>query len=198
MLKRSPLRRDTGEARLTVPAHVCGQCGKLYTKTRMGQRVCSPRCALREVGAKKKAEREMDRARRIALMTHGDWEKAVEKEFNTFIRLRDAGKPCICCGKPMGENRPGGAVDAGHYLGVGANPHLRFVEMNVNAQRKSCNKPGGATRTAFRLGMVGRYGEAAVAALEADHRPRKYAIADLIEMRDHYRAKVRELKKAAA
>ena len=41
--------------------------------------------------------------------------------FNEFIRLRDAGQPCISCG----ENKP---LQAGHYFAVKGYDSLRFDE----------------------------------------------------------------------
>lgn len=171
----------------------CAHCGNDFAPQRPMQAVCGPRCALRKVKAAKAAEKAQTRARREAMMTHGDWVELAQAQFNRYIRLRDAGKPCICCGKPMEPPRPGGSVDAGHYRSRGSAPHLRFDEVNTNAQRKSCNRPGGTTAASFRAGMIKRYGLAVVEALEADQTPRKYTIPDLIEIRDTYRRKANAL-----
>ena len=174
----------------------CETCGKPFQQARSMQAVCSPRCAVKLPKVKARREKAADKAKREEMMTLSEWGEAVKREFHRWVRLRDHGLPCICCGKPMEPNKPGGSVDAGHYLSVGSSKHLRFVEMNVNAQRKSCNRPGGTTRTSFRAGMVARYGEEGVAALEADHEPRRYRIHDLRAMRDDYRARANALAKA--
>ena len=192
----APLRRDTGDARLTIKPRECAVCARPFFPFLSTQKVCGAKCAVKVPKLAKKAERAADEARREALMSLSDWTRAVEKEFNRWVKLRDHGLPCICCGKPMEPNRPGGSVDAGHYLSVGSSKNLRFVEMNVNAQRKNCNRPGGTTRASFRAGMVAKYGEAAVAALEADQAPRQYRIPDLKAMRDDYRARANALAKA--
>lgn len=88
------------------------------------------------------------------------------------------------------SDKPGGEIDAGHYLSIGSAPHMRFIEGNVHAQRKSCNKPGGAKRHAFRSGMIARIGLPAVEVLEADQALRKYTSDQLRAIRDDYRAKV--------
>ena len=49
------------------------------------------------------------------------------------------------------SDKPGGEIDAGHYLSIGSAPHMRFIEGNVHAQRKSCNKPGGAKKLLLRV-----------------------------------------------
>lgn len=146
-----------------------------------------------EKAAKVKEKRE-DKVKKDSLKRRADWLAEAQTAFNAWVRLRDLGKPCICCGKPMLQDRPGGAVDAGHFLSRGSSPHLRYDERNVHAQRKSCNRPGGTTRDSFRAGMIARIGLAAVEALEADQEPRKYSIADLIALKKKYSTMAKELK----
>lgn len=147
--------------------------------------------------ADKAAERADDKRRKEKLKNRSDWMKEVKTAFHAFIRARDAGRPCICCGKPFEPQRPGGSVDAGHYLGVGAAPHLRFVENNVHAQRKNCNRPGGTTRASFRAGMIERIGLAAVESLESDQKERNYTVLHLIDLKALYVAKLKALRAAA-
>ena len=145
--------------------------------------------------AEKKVERAVDRKRKEAVKSRPELLEDAQKAFNLFIRTRDAGLPCICCGKPFEPEKPGGSADAGHYLSRGAAPHLRFEENNCFAQRKNCNRPGGTTRQAFRAGVVARIGLEAVEALEADTAVRKWTAEDLREIRKTYAAKARTLKK---
>lgn len=157
--------------------------------------------ARKERNAANKAKREAvaDRkATKQALEKHkrrGDLLAEAQTAFNRFIRLRDAGQNCICCGKPFEPQRPGGSVDAGHYLSRGSAPHLRFDERNVHAQRKNCNRPGGTTREAFRAGMIKRIGLAEVEALECDQSLKKYTDDDLRAIKSTYTAKARAIEK---
>jgi hypothetical protein len=183
----------------------CEACGKTFQPFQTFQRVCAKAaCAKRFVDRKKKdaerRERESVKLRRDALKTLGDWTKEAQVAFNAWVRARDlaAGHGCIDCGKPFEPSKPGGSVDAGHYLSVGSAVHLRFDERNVFAQRKNCNRPGGTTRAAFRAGVVARIGEDAVAALERDQSVRQYRPDDLKAIRDEYRARLKALQKAAA
>lgn len=114
--------------------------------------------------------------------------------FNAFIRARDAGLPCICCGQPFEPMKPGGSVDAGHFRSRSSAGHLRFNEDNCFAQRKNCNRPGGTTYGAFRAGVVARIGEARVAALENDNAPHKWTREELIAIRNCYRNKLKALR----
>jgi hypothetical protein len=192
----------TTEFRPKVKTCAYEKCGREFLPARPMQQVCGPLCAGRMVRnraeEKKAAERQMDRTQRERLKTRGELTAEAQEAFNAYIRYRDAGLPCVDCGKPFEPNKPGGSMDAGHYLARSVAPHLRFTEDNVAGQRKNCNRPGGTTRSAFRAGLVARIGEERVRALETDHTPRKWTQDDFRAIRDTYRAKVRALKKETA
>lgn len=179
-------------------------CGVAFTPSKPFQCWCSPDCAVLIARAKKEqaetkkrqAERKADREKREKLKTRSDWMKEAQREFNRFIRLRDAAKPCICCGQPLGAGEIGGAYDAGHYRSVGSAPHLRFDEANCHAQRKQCNRYGSGRVVDYRIGLIARIGISAVELLESDQRIRHHTIEDLKQIRDTYRAKCKELEKA--
>lgn len=174
----------------------CAQCKSWFNPQRMGAKVCSPLCAARFVRAQHDAEKAEFKKRKEAAKPRGKLIAEAQTAFNLFIRTRDAGLPCICCGQPFEPEKPGGSADAGHYLSRGSAPHLRFDENNCFAQRKNCNRPGGTTRQAFRAGVVARIGLEAVEALEADTTVRKWTADDLRAIKATYAAKTRELKKA--
>lgn len=181
-------------------------CGVLFTPTRPMQTVCSVMCAVldarikREQAETKKRQEQLrkDRETRDKLKTRSDWIKEAQREFNKYIRLRDASKPCICCGLPLGHADVGGGFDAGHYRSVGSAPHLRFSEDNCHAQRKQCNRYGAGRAVDYRLGLIDRIGIARVEALESDQTPRHYTVDDLKAIRDKYRALAKQLEKETA
>lgn len=94
---------------------------------------------------------------------------------------------------PLEGGAIGGGFDAGHYRSVGSAPHLRFDERNVHGQTKQCNRYGAGRAVDYRLGLIARIGRDVVEELEADQRPRKHSIEDLIEIRNTYRAKAKEI-----
>ena len=212
-MKRSPmkprstaLRRSDGNARLAVPVpKPCKACKVPFVKSRPMQKACSPACAMALVeakNAKEKAKAAIDdrkatRAQLEAMKPLSHWMKKAQAAFNAYVRLRDitAGHGCIDCGKPFEPSKPGGSVDAGHYLSRGSAPHLKFDERNVFAQRKNCNRPGGATRADFRAGVVARIGIEAVEALESDQSVKQYRADDLKQLIATYRAKRKALEK---
>lgn len=185
-----------------IKPKLCKTCKTSFTPRLPMAVCCSPMCALSLARSKRaKAEKVRQvkekretRARIIETKGRGYWIEQAQKSFNLWVRTRDAGQPCICCGKPFEPQKPGGSMDAGHYLSRGSAPHLRFDERNVFGQRKNCNRPGGTTRAAFRAGLIARIGLEAVEALECDQEPRKWSIDDLKQIKATYAAKVRELK----
>jgi hypothetical protein len=142
-----------------------------------------------------KRENKERKAKREKLKTRTDWIKEAQIAFNAYIRLRDSGRPCICCGKPLGEDSPGGAYDCGHYRSVGSAPHLRFDERNAHAQRKQCNRYGAGRAVDYRIGLIARFGAGFVDELESDQAVKKWSIPELKEIRDCYRQKLKDLRK---
>jgi hypothetical protein len=198
--RTTSLRKSDGKARAEVRVYrpkKCAACADVFTPIKSMQKVCGPMCALRWVTqVNEKQRRVADRARLQEMQPLSYWVSKAQEAFNKYVRLRDikAGHGCIDCGKPFEPDRPGGAVDAGHYLSRGSAPHLKFDERNVFAQRKNCNRPGGTTRDDFRAGVIARIGLAAVEALESDQSVKQYRAEDLKEIIAVYRQKVKELK----
>lgn len=171
----------------------CRACRNDFEPMRPMQRACSLLCAQAIAEAKRhKEERAETKRRLLAIKPRSQWMKEAQVEFNKYIRLRDEGLACICCGRYPNGAETGGDFDAGHYRSRGAAPHLRFDERNVHAQLKHCNRYAFDV-AAYRAGLSARIGESAVEALEADNAPRKYDIPALRLIRDTYRAKTRAL-----
>lgn len=195
--RRTPLASTSVKPREPKPPkeRKCAgpNCEATFEPRRMEHIVCSPRCLIAKRKADEKAEREHTKRRKEAVKRVRDLLAEAQVAFNAYIRARDAGKPCICCGKPFEPQKPGGSMDAGHYLGRGIAPQHRFNEDNVFGQRKNCNRPGGTTRAAFRAGVIERIGLAAVEALEADTAVPKWTREGLIALKATYRARTREL-----
>lgn len=184
----------------------CRHCKAMFMPVRCGQNTCSYDCSVAVaeiVAAKSKAKRE--KAERIAvaastkilrmkLKTRSQWMKEAQIAFNAYIRARDQGKPCICCGKPLGTQQVGGGFDAGHYRSIGSAPHLRFDERNCHGQQKQCNRYGAGRAVDYRIGLIARIGIEAVESLESDNELRKFSIEELKQIIATYRQKTKELK----
>lgn len=164
---------------------------------------CSPDCAVKiaqERQAKAKAkkakeERKKDKAKRESLKTRSDYIKDAQREFNRYVRLRDAGYGCISCGVHLGDSAVGGAYDCGHFRSVGSARHLRFHEDNAHGQCKRCNRWDSGNHSDYRVGLLVRIGQERLESLEADQAPRHYSIEDLKQIIATYRQKTKELMK---
>lgn len=176
----------------------CAHCGGEFMPARPMQSVCSPICASRKVRGDKKREREEVRQRKEAIKRIPDLIREAQTAFNAYIRIRDAGKPCICCGQPLSAGEVGGMYDCGHYRSTGSAPHLRFDERNAHAQRKQCNRWGAGRAVDYRIGLIDRIGLEAVEALEAENSVHKWTAEELRQKAATYRAKLRELTRSKA
>ena len=176
----------------------CKCCKQMFEPSRPMQSVCSPLCAHSyAMQAKEKLNRKADKERREKLKTRRDYINEAQTAFNAYIRQRDYGKPCICCGLALGNASVGGGFDAGHYRSVGSAPHLRFDDRNCHGQRKQCNRYGAGRAVDYRIGLIARIGLEDVEALEADNAPAKWSIDELKAIKADYRAKLKALKEAA-
>jgi len=136
----------------------CKQCGQYFQQQRPLQYLCSWECAsiyAKEL-EKKKEEKEWKKRKKVIkeeLKTHSDYVKELQIVFNKYIRLRDKGKPCISCDKPLK-----GKFDAGHFYSVGSYPNLRFNEINVHGQCVYCNQYKGGNIHEYRKRLKVRIG----------------------------------------
>ena len=164
----------------------CKVCRKAFDPRLPMQSVCSPACALTLAkSARAKAEkaeqvkqRKADRERREKLKSRRDWEREAQQAFNAWVRERDAGRPCISCGR-----HHTGQMHAGHYLSVGARPELRFEPLNVWLQCAPCNTYLSGNAVLFRRALVREIGEDKVQWLEGPHEPKKYTVEQLRAIR---------------
>lgn len=176
----------------------CKACRQPFTPARPLQRACSPGCALelvilsraQEELKEKKAERRKDAETRARLKSRKELEREAQAEVNKFIRARDAEKPCISCGRFHG-----GQWHAGHYLTTGARPELRFNELNIHKQCQPCNTHLHGNLVLYRVNLIERIGLDMVEWLEGPHEPLKLTREDLIELRNTYRRKAKELER---
>lgn len=184
---------------LMAKEYKCKVCGKAFIKTFSStQKVCSPECSIklaREQSRKrqKKAEKQeqIERKKRLLDGDRGHWLKALQKEVNKFIRLRDKGQPCIACGAPW---KP--SFQASHFIPQGRSSFLRFHEDNIHSGCIRCNLfVGGGNIHGYRPRLVEKIGEQEVEWLEENqHRIKKWEISELKELIKVYRAKIKELE----
>ena len=186
-------------------------CRASFVPQRLGQRVCSPACAIldaptnhanQEKARKSLAqvERREIKVRKEKLKSRADHLREAQAAVNEYVRLRDAHLPCISCDSQPNDNdlMTGSRWDAGHYRSVGACPELRFEPLNIHRQCVKCNRNLSGNAVEYRNRLVLRIGADLVAWLEGPHQARKYTVEEIKAIKADYRAKTRELKRAAA
>lgn len=199
-LTRSPLARTPRPKKCAAPG-----CPVKFVPRAAFQKACSPDCALAlvdrakaqaaKVEAKRqreaaKAERAALKQRKEAIKTRKEWLAEAKYWLHRWIRLvRDADKPCICCGIPAnsGEALTGGYWDASHYVSVGSNKGMELEPRNIHKGCKRCNRDLRGNYSAFKRGLVERYGQAEVDWLEGPHEAKHYSIDDFRRLRDYYK-----------
>ncbi len=171
-------------------ARPCPVCRNLYAPQRMGQTVCSPKCAVKQVRQQKVEERAQIKTRRERAKTTGQRKAEAQAAINRWIvHVRDKDLPCISCGR-----HHQGMYHAGHYRSRGSAPHLALDPRNLHKQCAPCNLHLHGNLIEYRRGLIERYGMAHVEALEADQEPRHLSPGDLDDIRDYYRKALKESK----
>lgn len=188
----------------------CKACRSKFVPARSTQAICfSLPCAIelvrmnkeKKAAAKARQDRRETKAAKDKAKTARDWLPLAQAAFNKFIRLRDADKPCISCGRVDVEWTRGGAWDCGHFLGRGAYPELRFEELNAHKQCKSCNggsakyaRKGRTVANEYEARLIERIGQDKVDWLKGPHEPKHYTVDDLKAIKQTYQAKCKELE----
>jgi hypothetical protein len=108
------------------------------------------------------------------LKPRSDRMREAQSSFNRYIRARDMGKPCICCGRSQGDLKIGGAVDAGHYRSRGSAPGLKFNVFNCHSQLAYCNRYLSGNVVSYRARLIEKIGLDRVERLESDNSPKKF------------------------
>lgn len=183
-------------------------CRASFVPAQPFQTWCSPDCAVtiirqrQEKQRKSFAQRERReiKVRKEKLKSRADHIREAQAAVNEYVRLRDAHLPCISCDSLPNDNdlMTGSRWDAGHYRSVGACPELRFEPLNIHRQCVKCNRNLSGNAVEYRIRLVQRIGAETVAWLEGPHEPRKYTVEEIKAIKAEYRAKTREMKRAAA
>ena len=109
--------------------------------------------------------------------------KEAQQVFNKYIRTRDEGLVCISCGSDK-------ANQAGHWISVKQSGALRYHEWNVNLQCAGCNLYLHGNQVMYRVGLVQKIGEKAVAELESmyiNQRIKKWDRSELEDIINKYK-----------
>ena len=139
------------------------------------------------VEAKNAAKRDRERKMEVKPLSY--WMKRAQAAVNAYIRARDAGQPCISCGKPDDGSHQ---RHASHYRSVGGHPELRFCELNIWASCSTCNLWLSGNLVPYRASLISKIGIDKVEWLEGAHQPKRYRKEDFQEIEKEYKKKKSE------
>jgi len=177
----------------------CKECNELFIPTRDLQPCCSFSCevmyvdknlnSLIEVGKKMQEKESNIKKREFIKKDKTSLKEKAIFAFNKFIRLRDENLHCISCGHTQGRQ-----FHAGHFKPSGANPQLRFNELNVHKQCSICNNYKSGNLAEYRKNLIKKIGVENVEALESDKSVKKYSVDDYKNIIVKYKNKIKELE----
>lgn len=136
-----------------------------------------------------KAAKAELRQRKMEVKPIGYWMNRAQSAFNAWVRARDAGQPCISCGR-----HHQGQHHAGHYRPAGSNPELRFEPDNCHLQCAPCNSHLSGNLTAYRPALIAKIGLERVEWLEGPHEPKRYRREDYQAIEVEHKAKLKKLQ----
>ena len=177
----------------------CKQCKSPFTPFNSLQKVCGAKCAndfaiaereKKEAKAKSgEVKRVRQKLKQLSMKDRSKALRAAREAFNAFIRYRDKDDVCISCGR-----HHQGQYHAGHYKSKGAHPELEFNEDNCHKQCAPCNNYLSGNIVNYRPRLIEKIGLEKVEWIEGPHDTKKYTVDELWQIRDEYKAKLKELK----
>ena len=174
-------------------------CRASFVPQRLGQAVCSPKCALATVEVQKAKEKKSlaqagrrdIKVRKEALKTRADHAKEAQTVMNRYVRLRDAHLGCISCNKPANW---GGQWHCSHFRSVGAAAHLRYNLWNMNKSCSQCNAHLSGNIMVYRPRLVEKIGAEKVEWLECNQELVRHEIPYLKRLKAVFTKKAKRLE----
>jgi len=193
MIRTALTRTLPTEPKVRVKKCRAKACRKQFQPRNGLQTCCSASCAIDHAIAERVRKERSERQEGLRkLKTRRDHLKDAQTAFNAWVRARDADHPCISCGR-----HHQGQWHAGHFRSVGAQPALRFNELNVHKQCAPCNNHKSGNVVEYRLRLLQKIGREAVELLEVEHAPARWTVEELQAIKALYRLKLKQLKGVA-
>lgn len=172
---------------------LCNNClSDFLFETDAGKLILEKRIIPKAKNNISKEQKKIDSENRESLKTKKDYLLIAQKVFNTYIRLRDKGKPCISCDKFLKDND----INASHYFSVGSSPNLRFNEDNVHNSCIKCNKELHGNISEYAIRLPFKIGKERFEQLIQDrNKPALYSINEIKEIISIYKEKIKQINK---
>lgn len=137
-----------------------------------------------------------ERADRESVRPRSWYIKKAQAAVNEYVRLRDADKPCISCGRPASWQ---GQWHCSHYRSVGSSPHLRFNLWNMHKACSICNNHLSGNVAQYKVWLILKIGPEKVEWLESEHSPqlaaKKHTVEYLCRLAGLFRRRCRVIKR---
>ena len=144
-----------GKESFKLTAGLCPSCYFSFLTTDERGKVIYQKSFLPKVSLKLKSfQKQKTKEMKENVKTKSDYEKELQKEINTIVRLIDKDQVCISTLKPLNAK-----FDAGHFYSVGSTPSLRFNLNNIFAQSVYANQYLSGDQINFLSGLSQLYGE---------------------------------------
>ena len=169
----------------------CKSCKEKFEPKTFLQKYCLKEECLRVFVAdvKEKTWKKTKAKAKLDLMTLSDYLKLAQQVFNKWINLRDKGKPCISCDKPIT-----GRVNASHFWNANNHYNVRFNEDNVHSSCITCNQFLSGNLLEYRTRLISKIGEQRFNILESESKKtRKFTKEELQQLIKEYKNKIKEI-----
>ncbi len=173
----------------------CKICKEMYLKTKQGQIVCSPNCAIlysQQLTEKREAKKKTDARKSLREYKKSDkptLRKKAQDACNKWVRTRDYQIGCISCSTKSGK------FDAGHFMSAGGHSQLRYNTINVRKQCYRCNRILSANLKDYRVNLIELIGLEKVEELENNKDVRSYDAEYLTRITKIFNKKIKAFKK---
>ena len=143
---------------------------------------------------KKQAQKKWNKEKKIkkeSLKTLQDYMKSAQKAFNSWIRKRDKGQPCLMCLNPNPKK-----VNACHYFSSGGHKAVTFDESNVHLGCEYCNTFLHGNLIPYRKNLIEKIGIKEFEALEARaYETKKYSKEELKNIEKKYKKLLKDVNR---
>jgi len=126
-----------------------------------------------------------------SIKTRSQWLREAQTSINSYVRLRDEGKPCISCDKPDSGKRQ---RHASHFKSVASNSALRFNLNNIHASCAPCNNHLSGNIGEYTPRLILKIGQDKYDWLLTQNQPVKYDIDYLKRLKTVFNKRVRHLR----
>lgn len=163
------------------------KCGREFKPFSSFQPCCSMKCTNEHQKAKQEARDAAKKAK--GKSERSQVLEVAQMVFNGYIRARDRGKPCICCGRPLGKD-----YHAGHYFSMGGHSAVRFDEDNVHAQRSECNTADAGNNVEYGVRLEKLIGRERFEVLRANaYETKRWEVDELRRLIERYKRETAKL-----